>query len=73
MAEFFGGSSLETQVIKGLWQQGGVVYSDELLRIVVDFPESVKNRRWMRDFKARWKERTEQLEIWMVSWRIEVE
>jgi hypothetical protein len=36
-------------------------------------PDSAKNRQWMREFKARWKERLDQLELWMVSYRIEVE
>lgn len=31
------------------------------------------NRTWMKAFKARWKGRLEQLEIWMVSYRIDIE
>ena len=36
-------------------------------------PDSGKNRQWMKLFKDRWKIRLEQLELWMVSYRIEVE
>jgi hypothetical protein len=36
-------------------------------------PDTVKNRRWMRGFKARWRERLGQLELWMVSYRVEIE
>jgi hypothetical protein len=43
------------------------------VRIVVDLPDSPKNRKWMREFKARWRKHLEQLELWMVSYRIEVE
>ena len=43
------------------------------MKIVVDVPDSAKNRQWMKQFKARWKERLEQLDLWMVSYRIEVE
>jgi hypothetical protein len=39
----------------------------------VDVPDSAENRRWMKDLKARWKERLEQLDLWMVSYQIEVE
>jgi hypothetical protein len=39
----------------------------------VDVPDKKENRLWMKSFKARWKERLGQLEIWMVSYRIEVE
>ena len=40
---------------------------------VVDVPDLVKNRRWMKQFKERWKTRLEQLELWMISYRIDVE
>ena len=42
-------------------------------REYVDVPDAPKNRDWMRDFKERWRTRLEQLELWMVSYRIEVE
>jgi len=43
------------------------------VRVVVDVPDTAKHRQWMRQFKGRWKARLEQLELWMVSYRIEVE
>jgi hypothetical protein len=43
------------------------------VKLVVDVPDSTTNRNWMKAFKARWKIRLEQLEIWMVSYRIEVD
>jgi hypothetical protein len=50
-----------------------VAYRDNLVRIVVDVPDAAKNRQWMKKFKKRWKARLEQLELWMVSYRIEIE
>ena len=73
VAEHFGSVSYETQIIEGRWQQAGVVYRDNLARIVVDAPDKKENRAWMKAFKKRWKEKLEQLEIWMVSYRIEIE
>ena len=73
IVDYFGAASYETQKVEGQWRSGGVLYRDNLVRIVVDVPDSAKNRQWMRQFKARWKERLEQLELWMVSHRIEVE
>jgi hypothetical protein len=73
IADHFGAVSYETQVIEGRWQQAGVVYRDNLARIVVDVPDKKDNRAWMKDFKKRWKEKLEQLEIWMVSYRIDIE
>ena len=68
-----GAASYETQKLEGHWRHGGVLYRDNLVRIVVDVADSAKNRQWMKLFKGRWKIRLEQLELWMVSYRIEVE
>ena len=59
--------------MEGHWRNGSVVYRDNLVKVVVDLPDSTTNRRWMQQFKNRWKARLEQLELWMVSYRIEVE
>jgi hypothetical protein len=69
----FGAASYETQKVEGHWRHGAVLYRDNLVRIVVDVPDSAKNRKWMRQFKEKWKSRLEQLELWMVSYRIEIE
>lgn len=73
VVEHFGAASYETQNVEGHWRHGGVVYRDDLVKLVADVPDSVVNRRWMKDFKARWKHRPEQIELWMVSYRIEVD
>jgi hypothetical protein len=72
IVDHFGAASYETQKVEGHWRHGGVVYRDDLVKIVVDVPDSAGNRRWMTQFKARWMVRLEQLELWMVSYRIEV-
>ncbi|HEY2783576.1 MAG TPA: hypothetical protein VGJ05_01260 [Fimbriiglobus sp.] len=69
----FGAASYETQKVEGHWRHGGVHFRDNLVRIVVDVPETKKNREWVRAYKARWKKKLEQLELWVVSYRIEVE
>jgi hypothetical protein len=69
----FGAASYETQKVEGHWRHGGVIYRDDLVRIVVDVPDSVKNRQWMKSFKTRWKDRLEQLELWLISYRIDIE
>jgi hypothetical protein len=73
IVEHFGAASYETQKVEGHWRHGGVVYRDNLVRIIVDVPDSAKNRKWMRQFKERWMIRLEQLELWVVSYRIEIE
>jgi hypothetical protein len=73
IGDHFGAVSYETQIIEGRWQQAGVVYRDNLTRIVVDLPDRKESRTWMKAFKKRWKEKLEQLEIWMISYRIDIE
>ena len=69
----FGAASYETQKLEGHWRHGGILYRDNLVRLVADVPDTVDSRQWMKEFKGRWKTRLEQLELWMVSHRIEVE
>jgi hypothetical protein len=69
----FGAASYETQKVEGHWRQGGTTYRDDLVRLVVDVPDTEENRGWVREFKGRWKTRLEQLELWVISYLIEVE
>jgi len=73
IGDHFGSVSYVTQIIEGRWQQAGVVYRDNLARIVVDMPDGKDNHTWMKAFKRRWKEKLQQLEIWMISYRIDIE
>jgi hypothetical protein len=73
VVDHFGAASYETQKVEGHWRHGGVAYRDDLVRVVVDVPDSPKNRGWMKEFKARWKDRLEQLELWVISYQVDVE
>jgi hypothetical protein len=73
VADHFGAASYETQKVEGHWRYGGVTYRDNLVKVVVDVPDSAKTRQWMRAFKDRWKTRLEQIDLWMVSYRIDIE
>jgi hypothetical protein len=73
IVDHFGAVSYETQKVEGHWRHGGVLYRDDLVRIIVDVPDLAKNRRWMKHFKERWKDRLEQLELWLISYPIEIE
>ena len=69
----FGAASYETQKLEGHWRHSGILYRDNLVRIVVDVPDAVENRDWIRQFKQRWMTKLEQLELWVVSHPIEIE
>jgi hypothetical protein len=73
IVDHFGAASYETQKVEGHWRHGAITYRDDLVRVVVDVVDTSENRQWMRQFKERWRDRLEQLELWMVSHRIEIE
>jgi len=73
VVDHFGAASYETQKVEGHWRSSGILYRDNLVKIVVDVPDSAGNRKWMKQFKARWKERLQQIDLWMISSGIEVE
>ena len=64
----FGAASYETQKLEGHWRHGGVLYRDNLVRLVADVADTADSRQWMREFKGRWKSRLEQVDLWMVSY-----
>lgn len=73
LVEHFGAASYETQKVEGHWRHGGILYRDNLVKVIVDVPDSVRNRRWLKEFKSRWKTKLRQLELWLVSYRIDIE
>ena len=66
-------ASYETQKVEGHWRHGGVLFRDDLVRIVVDVPESPEHRAWFGEFKGRWKARLEQLDLWVISYAVDIE
>ena len=73
VVERFGAASHETQKVEGRWRHGGVLYRDELVRIVVDVDDMPENREWVRGFRARWNAKLEHFELWVVSYQLDVE
>jgi hypothetical protein len=70
---YFGAASYESQNVEGHWRQGETMYRDNLVRIVVDVEDLTEHRSWMREFKSRWKAKLNQLELWLVSYQIELD
>ena len=47
-----GAASYETQKVEGHWCHGGVIARDNVVKIVIDTPDSLTNRRWMKQYKT---------------------
>jgi hypothetical protein len=68
----FGAVSSETQVIRGIWEQQGRTYRDDLTRIFVDVPDLPENRHFFQEFKDRLKQRFRQIDVWITTYPVEV-
>ncbi|MBI5760008.1 MAG: hypothetical protein HZA46_15935 [Planctomycetales bacterium] len=68
----FGAVSCETQTIQGLWSHEGTVFRDDLIRVFVDVPDVAESRQFFREFKERIKTRFQQIDIWLITYPIEV-
>ena len=68
----FGAASWETQVVRGLWEQEGETFGDDLTRFFVDVADLPENRAFFKDFKQTLKDRFQQLEVWITSHPLDV-
>lgn len=73
IVEQFGAASYETQKVEGHWRYQGVLYRDNLVKIVIDASDEEENRVWMRGYKERWKQKLEQLDLWLISYTIDID
>lgn len=67
LRERFGAVSNETQVIRGQWEYGGVIFRDEVMRVFVDVPRTSDAEEFFIEFKETLKTRFEQIEMW-ITW-----
>jgi hypothetical protein len=68
----FGALSSETQIIRGIWENAGQSFRDELIRIFIDVADTPDNQQFFRDFKEQLKTRFQQIDIRITTYLIEV-
>jgi hypothetical protein len=68
----FGAVSLLPHTILGIWVHEGARYEDELLRVVVDVDDNAENQQFFVGYKGALLERFEQIEVYIVSYSVEV-
>ena len=73
IVEQFSAVTFYKEAAEGHWRHEESLYRDDLALLVVDVPDTKINRTWMKGYKERWKKRLDQLEIWMVSYAINIE
>ena len=72
LKERFGGVSAETQDIQGYSVHRGRPFTDDLVRVFVDVPDTPENCKYFTDLKEQLKARFEQVEIWIATHPVEV-
>ena len=68
----FGCMSLEPGFVQGTWTHGGEQYEDELMRFTIDVDDTPENYQFFVAFKVVLLERFEQLDIYLVSFTVDV-
>ena len=68
----FGAMTIQPSAVQGVWVHEGSSYEDELLRYVVDVEDTPENHQFFVTFKAMLLERFQQIEIYIVSYPVEI-
>jgi hypothetical protein len=71
LCDRFGGVTQDTIRVTGTWKYGGTRYRDELFRIRIDTNDPSANA-FLQGQKAIWKERFQQIDIWITAHEIEI-
>jgi hypothetical protein len=69
---FATGVSFHPHPVFGVWLHEGTRYEDQSARMVVDVEDTPEDRQFFVEFKVVLLERFEQLEIYIVSYPIDV-
>ena len=72
LVERFDGVSVQPQSILGIWVHEGVRHEDTSVRLTVDVEDSSENRLFFIEFKATLLQRFEQIEIYIVSYALDI-
>src|SRR5436190_19879809 len=68
----FGAVTWHPERLQGTWSHGGKVFEDTLIKVVIDLENTPHVQEFFRQLKNTLKERFRQLEIWIVSYPIEI-
>ncbi len=68
----FGGVTWSPERLRGTWSQGGKIFEDSNIKVVIDVEDTLEARAFFRQFKETLKSRFRQLDIWMISYPVEI-
>jgi hypothetical protein len=68
----FAAVSFQPGVVQGIWVNEGARYEDDLRRVVVDVEDTPEARLFFLNYKPVMCERFQQIEIYIVSYPVEI-
>lgn len=68
----FDAVSVQPHTILGIWVHNGARFEDISVRLVVDVPDTPENRQFFVDWKPVLLERFVQIEIYIVSYPVDI-
>jgi hypothetical protein len=68
----FGGITVAPQTYLGIWVQETMRFEEEMRRFTVDVANTAGNREFFARFKRTLRERFEQIEIYIVSYLVDI-
>jgi hypothetical protein len=66
------GVSFQPESVRGIWLHEGARYEDTSVRLIADVEDTPENRQFFVEFKATLLQRFEQIEIYIVSYPVDI-
>jgi hypothetical protein len=71
LTDRFGGVSQDLILVHGLWKFAGTTYPDVLVRFRIETPDR-SARKFIKAHKPVWKDRFQQLDLWITVHELEM-
>ena len=68
----FGAITWQPEILQGIWQHEGRGYYEQNVRFFVDVEDTPENNSFFVEFKSVLKQRFRQVDIWVISYQINV-
>lgn len=68
----FGALTTSPELLRGVWVHEGHRFEDQHLRLIIDAEAGPETVAFFRELKERLKTRFQQLDLWIISFEIEV-
>ena len=68
----FGAVTWSPERLQGIWSHEGKTFEDANIKVVIDVEDTPAARAFFRQFKETLRTRFRQIEIWMISYPIEI-